>query len=256
VGAQSPVTDPQPSTTAAFYARRGGRGADWWTLLHPPYTIWHLSYVCLGAALAPKLNWALLGATVLAFLLAVGVAAHVLDELHGRPLGTAVSDRALRSVATVSLLAAVVIGAVSVRYSGLPLVPFIAAGVILVLGYNLELFGGRLHTDLGFALAWGGFPALVGYLGQAPPLLRPASLGALAAAAAATALSYAQRQLSAPARTLRRRTGTVTGIQTMSDGSERPLDRATLLAPLEAALRALSLAMPLLAASLLLAHLG
>jgi hypothetical protein len=256
VGAQVPVSDRQPDPTAAFYARRGGRGADWWTLLHPPYTIWHLSYVCLGAALAPRLNWALLGATVLAFLLAVGIAAHVLDELHGRPLGTTISDRALRSAATVSLIAAVVIGAVSVRYSGPPLVPFIVAGVALVLGYNLELFGGRLHTDLCFALAWGGFATLVGYVAQAPPILRPASLGALAAGLAATALSHAQRQLSTPARMLRRRTRTITGIQTMSDGSQRPLDRSSLLVPIEGALRALSLALPLLAASLLLARVG
>jgi hypothetical protein len=249
------VTDQQPGTTAAFYARRGGRSADWWTLLHPPYTLWHLSYVCVGAVLAPTLSWALLGTTVLAFFLAVGIAAHLLDELHGRPLGTAVSDRALRSAATASLLVAVVIGVVSLRYSGPLLVPFIVAGVVLVLGYNLELFGGRLHTDVGFALAWGGFPTVVGYVAQAPPILRPASLGALAAGLAATALSLAQRRLSTPARTLRRRTRTVTGMQTMSDGSQHPLNRVTLLAPIETALRALSLAMPLLAASLLLARL-
>jgi hypothetical protein len=248
------VSDQRPATAAAFYARRGGRGADWWTLLHPPYTLWHLSYVCLGAALAPTLSWALLGTTVLAFLLAVGIAAHVLDELHGRPLGTAVSDRALRLAATACLLAAVVIGAVSVRYSGPLLIPFIVAGVVLVLGYNLELFGGRLHTDLGFALAWGGFPTVVGYVAQAPPILRPASAGALAAGLATTALSLAQRRLSTPARTLRRRTRTVSGTQTLSDGTQQPLDRAGLLAPIEGTLRALSLAMPLLATSLLLAR--
>jgi hypothetical protein len=252
VGAQSPVTDPQPSTTAAFYARRGGRGADWWTLLHPPYTIWHLSYVCLGAALAPKLNWALLGATVLAFLLAVGVAAHVLDELHGRPLGTAVSDRALRLVATVSLLAAVVIGAVSVRYSGLPLVPFIAAGVILVLGYNLELFEGRFHTDLWFAAAWGAFPALTAWWSNA---LAVHDLGpALAAAGAVLGcfwITMVQRRLSTPVRELRRRTISVQGSQELADGTVRELSVASLAAPLDGALRTLSIGLPLLAAGLL-----
>ena len=37
------------SLPPAFYARPSfaSRGAigDWWTLLHPPYTLWHLSYV-------------------------------------------------------------------------------------------------------------------------------------------------------------------------------------------------------------------
>ena len=34
----------------AFYALAPGGWRDWWTLLHPPYTLWHLSYVALGAA--------------------------------------------------------------------------------------------------------------------------------------------------------------------------------------------------------------
>ena len=36
----------------AFYALRGGGWRDLVTLLHPPYTAWHLSYVALGAAAA------------------------------------------------------------------------------------------------------------------------------------------------------------------------------------------------------------
>ncbi|MHB8593760.1 MAG: hypothetical protein ACYDB3_05415, partial [Acidimicrobiales bacterium] len=72
----------------AFYAAARGGWRDWWTLLHPPYTAWHLSYVVIGSLIGPRVNWSTLGATVLAFFLAVGVAAHALDELQGRPLGT------------------------------------------------------------------------------------------------------------------------------------------------------------------------
>jgi hypothetical protein len=250
------MADRPPVAGAAFYARGGGRRADWWTVLHPPYTIWHLSYVVIGAAAAPRLSWAMLGATVLAFFLAVGLAAHALDELRGRPLGTAIDSRTLWIVAALSLTGAVLVGALAVPYSSALIVPCIALGVLLVVGYNLELFGGRLHTDLGFALAWGAFPVLVGFLAQAPPLTRPVTAGAVALAAVATGLSYAQRRLSTPARTLRRRVAGVSGTVSMPDGTQHHLDRDVLLAPLEAALKTLSYTVPVLAAALLLVHAG
>jgi hypothetical protein len=247
--------DSATPASAAFYARRGSRRADWWTLLHPPYTMWHLSYVVLGAALAPWLNWAILGATVLAFFLAVGLAAHALDELRGRPLNTGFSARSLWTLAICSLAGAVIIGALTVSHSGLVLVPCIAVGVLLVLAYNLELFGGRLHTDLGFAAAWGGFPVAVGFLAQAPPLTRPVTAAAGAAVLACIGLSYAQRRLSTPARVIRRRLAGITAVVTLPDGTQQPLDRATLLAPLEATLKTLSVTVPLLATAVLLTHL-
>ena len=40
------------------------------------------------------------------------------------------------------------------------------AGPVLVVAYNAELFGGIIHNDLGFAAAWGAFPALTGYVAQ------------------------------------------------------------------------------------------
>lgn len=248
------MVDRRVSPDAAFYGRRGGKRADWWTLLHPPYTLWHLSYAVMGAALAPRLSWAMLAATVLAFFLAVGLAAHALDELRGRPLGTAISTRTLWIVAFVSLAGAVVVGALAVSHSSVLLVPCIALGVALVLGYNLELFGGRLHTDVGFAAAWGGFPVLVGFLAQSPPLTRPVTAGALLLALAATGLSYAQRRLSTPARALRRHVSGVEGVITRPDGTQHRLDRATLLAPLESTLKTLSITMPLLALALILPH--
>lgn len=245
----------EPATVApAFYARRGGVWADWWTVLHPPYTLWNISYAALGAALVASLDWVVLGATVVAFALAVGVAAHALDELNGRPLGTAISARMLRAAATVALLGAVVLGAVTVARSGFVLVPLIVIGSFLVVGYNLELLGGRLHTDLGFALAWGGFPVVVGYVAQRPALSLRSVLSAAAMTLAAIALSAAQRRLSTPARTLRRRTARVVGALTRLDGGQVPLGRTVLLAPLEGALRALCWVPPLLAAALLLAH--
>lgn len=261
---QSPAapdaSGPQARTAAvpgaAFYARRGGRGADWWTVLHPPYTAWHVSYAVIGAVLAPRVNWLVLGATALAFFLAVGLAAHALDELNGRPLATTIPDRVLWAVAIVSLVFAVALGVVTIGYTGPILIPFIVLGVFLVLAYNLELFGGRFHTDLGFAVAWGGFPVVVGFVAQAPRVSAASMLSVVAAALGATALSHVQRRLSTPARALRRRVREVSGSVVLVDGARRPLDRDTLLAPLDIALRTLSYAVPLLAAALVFARLA
>jgi len=193
---------------------------------------------------------------VLAFFLAVGVAAHALDERAGRPLGTGFSDRALDVAAFLSLLVAAVLGLYGAFRSSGPdwaLAVAVPVGILLVVGYNLELFGGRLHNDLTFALAWGGFPVIVGFVAQ-PSAGWSRVPAAAAAACASVALTYAQRRLSTPARDLRRRTEDVTGEVRRLDGTVVPVDAATLLAPLEGALRALSYAVPLLAAALLLMH--
>lgn len=249
----------EPGTAApAFYARRGGRAADWWTLLHPPYTVWHLSYVVLGAAMAPTVDLVALGAGVLAFFLAVGLAAHALDELEGRPLRTRITDRTLQVVAALALGGACLLGVVGVFFRGQvnwPLAIAIPVGVVLVVGYNLELFGGRLHTDGTFAWGWGGFPVAVGLVAQSPEVTWSVLAAGVAATLAGVGTSYAQRRLSTPARELRRRTAEVSGTVTRADGRVEPLDRATLLTPLEGALRALSWAVPVVALAALLARL-
>ena len=217
---------------SAFYSVGRGTGGlgDWVTLLHPPYTLWHLSYVAIGAAVMPPLVLWRLGGTLLAFFLAVGIGAHALDELHGRPLGTGINGALLVITAVVSITAAMAMG---LLYGGWKLVPFVVIGGLLVYGYNLELFGGRLHSDVWFALAWGAFPVLVGAYTQHWTL----SLAAGVAAVAAFFLSLGQRTLSTPARMLRRQVTRVAVRLTFTDGTERELGRAELLSPLERALR-------------------
>ena len=217
---------------SAFYSVGRGTGGlgDWVTLLHPPYTLWHLSYVAIGAAVMPDLVLWRLAGTLLAFFLAVGIGAHALDELHGRPLGTGISSGLLTTAAVVSITAAMVLGLV---YGGWKLLPFVIIGGVLVYAYNLELFGGVLHSDVWFAVAWGAFPALVGAYAQHWTL----SLAAGVAAVAAFFLSLGQRALSTPARMLRRRVSEVAVHLSFTDGSEAELGRAELLAPIERALR-------------------
>jgi hypothetical protein len=219
---------------------------DWWTLLHPPYTTWHLAYVVIGACLLGPVNAVRLVATLVAFLLAVGVGAHALDELHGRPLGTRIPARHLIVAATLGISGAVALGIVGMVKVGPLLAIFIAVGVTLAVGYNLELFGGRLHTDALFALGWGSFPLLTAYYAQHANL----SLAAVLAAIFAALLSQAQRQLSTPARQLRRRTGAVDGVLVRLDGTSEVIDKDSMLAPLELALRSLCWAVVVLALTL------
>src|SRR5439155_26931935 len=104
-------TSMNTETRPAFYALAGGGWRDYVTLLHPPYTLWHLSYVAVGAGLASPFSWTRCAAALGAFALALGVGAHALDELNGRPLRTRIPDRTLWALAAVTIAAAIAIGA-------------------------------------------------------------------------------------------------------------------------------------------------
>jgi hypothetical protein len=235
----------------AFYALGSGRAGDALTLLHPPYTLWHLSYVALGAAVAPQIHAGRLAWAGGAFALAVGVGAHALDELRDRPLQTGFSDRALALAGALSLLGAVAIGVAGIVSVSTWLLPLVLAGGLFLPAYNLELLGGRFHNDFWFALGWGAFPAFTGYFVNSLEV----GIAGVLAAGGCMALSYAQRRLSSAARELRRRTLAVEGTRTLIDGSSEELSLPALLAPLDGALALLSLAVPLLAAALLAARL-
>jgi hypothetical protein len=243
---------PETLAPAYYAARSSGWRRDVWAVLHPPYTAWHLSYVVIGAALAPTVDVVRLSATLLAFFLAVGISAHALDELKGRPLGTELPGALLTGAAAVALIGAIALGVAGMTKVGPWLLPFIAVGILFVFAYNLELLGGHLHGDFWFAMSWGAFPVLTAYFAQTGHI----SIGAVAAAAGAFALSFGQRSLSTPARLLRRRSRSVSGQVTLTDGSAVELSEATLLRPLEQALRAFSwgvvaVALGLLASKLL-----
>jgi hypothetical protein len=236
----------------AFYALSPGGWRDAVTLLHPPYTLWHLSYVVLGAAVAPSVHVDRLLAGLGAFFLAVGVSAHALDELNGRPLRTRLPSGLLVSLAVAGLVGAVGIGLAGAAIVSLSLLPFVAVGAFLVVAYNLELFAGRFHGDGWFAFAWGAFPALTSYWANALSV-HPAGV---LVAAGCWALTLAQRRLSTPVRELRRRTVSVVGEQRLADGRAVELTAARLAAPLDGALRALSLGLPLVAGAVLAARLA
>jgi len=235
-----------PSARPSWYALDTGGWRDYVTLLHLPYTAWHLSYVVIGGCLAPVVAWGRLGAAVAAFALAVGIGAHALDELRGRPLRTSIPDGMLVGLAAVSIAAACGIGLVGAIAFEPWLILLVPVGLFLVVAYNLELLGGRFHSDLWFGLAWGGFPLVCGYAAVAGDL----SVGVLLAGGFAVLLSLAQRALSNHVRFVRRRVEAVEGQLELRDGSRERLDADGLILAEERGLRLLAAASVVLAAAL------
>ena len=246
------MTEARTETRPAWYALAAGGWRDYVTLLHLPYTAWHVSYVVIGGCLAASVSWGRLVAAAAAFALAVGVGAHALDELRGRPLHTRIPDGVLIGLAVASIGAACAIGLAGAASFRAWLALLVPVGVFLVLAYNLELLGGRFHSDLWFGLAWGGFPVLCGYAAVSGTL----DATALAAAAFAVVLSLAQRVLSTQVRYVRRRTRAIRGEIELVDGRIQELDAARLISPAETSLRLLAAATVLLATALVVFRLS
>jgi demethylmenaquinone methyltransferase/2-methoxy-6-polyprenyl-1,4-benzoquinol methylase len=249
--AATPLAAPHSPTPAtlppAFYAARGGGWRDYWTLLHPPYTVWHLSYVLLGAALAPSPNPKIVAGALVAFGLAVGVGAHAFDELNGRPLRTRIPSPVLIAMGGAALLVAVALGVVAATTLGPLFLLVVAGGAAIVLLYAFE--APLLHSDVGFALGWGAFPvAATAWATGAHPV--PTALASLAAAL----LSLAQRRLSTRARSIRRRAVKVSGEIVYSDGSKEVVDASSLIGAAEGALSILWVAIFAISLAVLLTH--
>ena len=195
---------------------------------------------CSGPASRPSSTSRWLVETLLAFFLAMGLAAHALDELNGRPLRTRIPDGVLWAIAVVGLA-----GAVGARD------PRDGRGLAVAVGVHRRRWvprrrvqpgavRGCFHSDLWFALGWGAFPALTAYFAQTATL----RVDAVFVAAGCAALSAAQRVLSTPVRRLRRTVASVSGELVTTDGDHEPLDATSLRAAPEGALRWLSAGRP------------
>jgi len=240
-----------PRYRPAFYALRGGGWRDYVTLIHPPYTAWHLSYVVLGVALAPAVHVERLLASLAAFFLAMGLSAHALDELAGRPLNTRIPDLTLRLIAVGGLSSAVAMGIAGSLLVTPWLLAFVAFGLFIAPAYNMEWFGGRFHSDFWFAFAWGAFPFLTAYWVSGERL----QLSALFGAIAAFALSFAQRLLSHRVREVRRRVRAIEGKVVHMSGDVEEIDRAWAIEPLERALMLMALSIVTVSVAALISRL-
>jgi demethylmenaquinone methyltransferase / 2-methoxy-6-polyprenyl-1,4-benzoquinol methylase len=238
------TTEAVAATPTAFYARKPGGLRDYWTLVHPPYTAWHLSYVLLGAALAPVPDPRIVVGALVAFGLAVGIGAHAFDELRGRPLGTRIPTPILLALGISGLAVATALGVAASTVLGAGFLILVAIGVLLVAAYGFEIV--PFHSDLGFAFAWGAFPVIAtAYAVGAPPL------STAVAALGAALLSLAQRRLSTPVRNLRRRAVAVTGQIQYRAGSLQKITASALMAVPESALRLMWAAAVLIGAGVL-----
>jgi len=246
-GDPSAARGPSVAPAAAFYALAPGSWRDYWTLLHPPYTAWHLSYVLLGAALGPMPDPRIVAGALVAFFLAVGIASHAFDELQGRPLGTRIPSSVLLALGSLALIGAVTLGIVAAAALGPWFLVLVAVGAALVVSYGLEM--PIVHSDVGFALAWGGFPVVASALANGAPLVATA-----AAAIGASLLSIAQRRLSTPVRRIRRKAEQVSGSVRYRDGTVEDIDAARLIEAPESALRLLWLAVAAISIATLLAR--
>jgi hypothetical protein len=237
-------TTPMSSPSPAFYAGTGSRMGDLITLLHIPYTLWHLSYIVIGAALATTIDARVLAGTLVAFAFGLGIGAHALDELHDRPLSTHLSSTTLRVLGwgglavggAMAVAASFVISPVALVWG--------AVAVALAAAYAIER-PRWVHTAPGFAIAWGAFPVLVGYWAQTESM----TLSVLVVASAAAVFSLAQRALSTPARQVRREAP-----DTSANVGEEHWDRVRLLDTWERPLLLIAIAHVVLSAGLLLAH--
>src|SRR2546430_4766500 len=238
---------PSVVPAVAFYALAPGSWRDYWTLLHPPYTAWHLSYVLLGAALAPMPDPRIVAGALIAFFLAVGVASHSFDELQGRPLGTRIPSSVLLALGSLALIGAVALGVIAASQFGPWVLALVSARALLVVSYGLEI--PIVHSDVGFALAWGGFPVIASAAANGAPLLATA-----AAAIGASLLSLAQRGLSTPVRRIRRKADQVSGSVRYRDGTVEQIDAARLIGAPESALRLIWLAIAAISIGTLLAR--
>lgn len=234
---------------------------DFVILLHPPYTMWHLAYVVIGAALAPMMNWGTLLWTLLAFFLAMGIGAHCADELKGRPLRTTIPGWILAPLGGVSLGGAAVIGLTVGIQETIWIFPCVIFGVFIVFAYNLELFRGFFHNNFWFGFAWGAFPAITAYIAQTHTI----SLTIILVAAACLGYSMAQRVLSLHARFWRRRVTAIEGCyfetpdypvvpSTPFWGQTHNMTREVIIKPAEVALKCMTWTVVAAAVGLLLLH--
>lgn len=249
-------------TGVAWYDIKGkGWLRDLIIILHLPYTLWHLSYALIGAALAPQLNWGTMGWTVLAFFLGMGIGGHCLDELCGRPLRTKIPGVLLWTLAVVSILGAVSIGVfVGVRET-VWIIPCIIFGGFIVFAYNLEWARGFFHYDFWFGFAWGAFPVMTAYIAQTHTV----SWGVVLVAGACILYSMAQRVLSFHGRFFRRKVRGIEGRYYLygegpvcpgspDGGPYKELTREMIIGPAEVGLKFMNGTIVIAAIGLLLSH--
>lgn len=175
-------------------------------LLFLPYTGMCVSFAVIGSLVAEDVSWDRVGAIALIYALALGISAHAADTIGSKgkkPWGDYFSRKQLMLLAAACLIAAYALGTYYIIFFVPLLAPIAVLEGFFLLAYNLELFGGRFHTNFWFAVSWGSLPVLAGYVIQTNSI----DILPVAVSAATGVISYVEIRLSRPYKELRRRGG-------------------------------------------------
>lgn len=234
----------------SWYSRdRHDAISEFINLLHPPYTLWHLSYVLIGIAMSPVIHIDRSIAVIIAFFLGLGIGAHALDETMGNPLRTRVSKKFLYIVGFASLSLAILIGLYYAIVVSILILPFVIVESFFAVTYNLEMFKKRFHSDLVFALSWGAIPFLTAYFVNSLSI----SPAAIVMAAGIGMLTFVQRTLSTQARLFRRKIKPVLTLN-LENGESVPVTSQQLISPVEKSLKALTIMIFVISLALILSR--
>jgi hypothetical protein len=186
-------------------------------LLFLPYTGMCLSFVIIGSMLASEIAWDRVGSITLIYLLALGISAHIADNLGSKqtkPWGNYFTKAQLLTMMVVTLAGAYAIGLYYIILF-VPLLAVIAAleGFFLF-AYNYEIFGGLFHNDFWFAASWGFLPLLAGYIMQVNSI----SVLALMAACLTGLASYTEIRMSRPYKQLKKTNGNSARAKMLENG--------------------------------------
>ncbi|HEX7033731.1 MAG TPA: hypothetical protein VF172_12100 [Nitrososphaera sp.] len=186
-------------------------------LLFLPYTGMCVSFTIIGSMLADEIMWDRVGAVALIYVLALGISAHVADTLGSKkvkPWGSYFTRTQLLVLMIGPLAFAYAIGVYYIVF----FVPLLAAIAVLegffLFAYNFETFGGRFHNNFWFAVSWGALPLLAGYIMQT----NSTGIVALASAAAASLVSYAEIRMSRPYKQIKRNGGDERQVRKLENG--------------------------------------
>lgn len=216
------------SVRPVWYAGRDTVWGEFWTMLHLPYTLMVLSFVVVGAAVAPHISWTVLAVTLVAYFLGLGIGAHLLDQLPG--MGSRYVRHwptwALWTGGLLSIGAAVGIGIYGAIYlKSWGLVVLVGVQTVCAFGYPLApVFKGYLHRDSVFALSWGALPFLTSFYVQTLTI----TLAALLLAATFALVAVVEIKVSRLAREMRAasRTGAASVEREVTPPPFRRLDAA------------------------------
>ena len=214
-----------------------------------------LSYVLIGAVLAPVIYSDRVGITLLAYFLGLGLSAHALNELHAAHWTGKLGRMELTVVFVLPLVGALALGVYGMLklfsvsesvFAPVALMIFVIVETFFLFAYNTDAFNGRFHSDLWFAFSWAALPTLISYYVNALTITPEALLVSLAMAATAGI----EINLSRWCKDFRRRSS-LTELQ-FADGTHQSMSTVELVARPEKALKLIVVAVDAIAIGLII----